>query len=380
MFEFCPWAIVMIAVGFVLWFGSRTDSFSKKVLEWLPAILLAYLIPALLSGFLNLDFNQDSIHFWSKKILIPLAIVSVMSSMSLGQLKAVGWKPILIFLSGSLWISLFPVIYLFFLQDTDLVSGLFMDREYWKGLPPIVGSWIGGSTSQLVLKEVVECPENVFLTILVLDNILVNIWTLLMFQSIKKSDGINRILKIKGSQPPSAISAQLASKTPFWICLVVFVAAVGMVDLVVSSFVGQVVALSVVGLLVGNSITSWNSKFSLRLGEIAILFVMAILGLKLRFDLISFDTRFIGFLLVWLVGHFVFMLLVSKLLRVNSAWVSIASMANVGGIATAPAVTAAYKKEWMPHAIVLAILSMATGTFWGLLTIFLIENWVILSI
>jgi uncharacterized membrane protein len=49
-------------------------------------------------------------------------------------------------------------------------------------------------------------------------------------------------------------------------------------------------------------------------------------------------------------------------------------MANVGGIATAPAVTAAYEKKWMPHAIVLAILSMATGTFWGMITIFLFES------
>jgi uncharacterized membrane protein len=46
-------------------------------------------------------------------------------------------------------------------------------------------------------------------------------------------------------------------------------------------------------------------------------------------------------------------------------------MANLGGISTAPAVTAAYKKELMPHAIILAILSMVTGTGWGMLTIYL---------
>jgi uncharacterized membrane protein len=44
------------------------------------------------------------------------------------------------------------------------------------------------------------------------------------------------------------------------------------------------------------------------------------------------------------------------------AWVPIASMANLCGISTAPAVTAAFEKQWMPHAIVLAILSMVSGT------------------
>lgn len=76
---------------------------------------------------------------------------------------------------------------------------------------------------------------------------------------------------------------------------------------------------------------------------------------------------------IWLVGHFLFTIIIAKLLNVNMAWVPIASMANVGGIATAPAVTAAYEKKWMPHAVVLAILSMATGTFWGMLTIYLLK-------
>jgi len=67
------------------------------------------------------------------------------------------------------------------------------------------------------------------------------------------------------------------------------------------------------------------------------------------------------------------MLLVAKVLNANTTWVPIASMANVGGIATAPAVTTAYESKLMPHAIILVILGMATGTFWGMLTIYLFE-------
>ena len=71
-----------------------------------------------------------------------------------------------------------------------------LEHEYWKGLVTIVGSWIGGSTSQLVLKELVECPEEIFLIILVMDNVLVNLWTILMFQFIKRSDQLNEKLGI----------------------------------------------------------------------------------------------------------------------------------------------------------------------------------------
>ena len=92
---------------------------------------------------------------------------------------------------------------------------------------------------------------------------------------------------------------------------------------------------------------------------------------------IEFDIAFLGFLVAWLFSHVVIMLLAAKFLNVSIAWVPIASMANVGGIATAPAVTAAYEKKWMPHAILLAILSMATGTLWGLLTIFLFKTFLL---
>ena len=97
----------------------------------------------------------------------------------------------------------------------------------------------------------------------------------------------------------------------------------------------------------------------------------------INFELIQFDLAFVGFLIIWLGSHLVIMLVAAKLLNVHAAWVTIASMANVGGIATAPAVTAAYEKKWMPHAIILAVLSMATGTFWGMVTITLLQFFVL---
>ena len=100
---------------------------------------------------------------------------------------------------------------------------------------------------------------------------------------------------------------------------------------------------------------------------------MAILGLKLNFNNLSLPIELITLVVLWLVIHFLAMLASSILLRVNIAWVAIGSMANLGGISTAPAVTSAYKKELMPHAIVLAILSMVTGTGWGMLTIYLFD-------
>tara|TARA_R110000868_G_scaffold68720_3_gene203249 strand:+ start:28297 stop:29427 length:1131 start_codon:yes stop_codon:yes gene_type:complete len=375
--EITPWFISLFTIVAVYFLDRWENKHIKSLFDWVPAILLAYIIPALISFLFKVDYSQAPIHNFSKDYFIPLAIIAVMSSLSISQLKAIGWKPIVLFAGGSMFIAIFPVLLGLSFLSSDLVSETLVHQEYWKGIPPIVGSWIGGSTSQLVLKELVECPENVFLSVLVMDNILVNIWTILMFQTIKKSSFLNKKFKITDLLMPDDIRVMEGKKiTPLLGLAFLLVAVIGC-NFLIESFVVKIIVLSILGLLLSNFISKWNFKFALQLGGILIIVVMAVLGLKLQFATLGFNFYFLGFLSVWLVGHFIFMLLLAKLLNVNMAWVPIASMANVGGIATAPAVTAAYEKKWMPHAIVLAILSMATGTFWGILTIYLLKNFLI---
>ena len=372
-----PWLISLFTVIVVYFLDRWENKHIKSLFDWVPAILLAYIIPAIISYVMSADFSQAKIHNFSKDYFIPLAIIAVMSSLSLGQLKAIGWKPILLFAAGSMFIAIFPVLLGLGLFDMELISKTLIVDEYWMGIPPIVGSWIGGSTSQLVLKELVECPENIFLSVLVMDNILVYIWTILMFQFIKKSGLMNKKFNIIDVGIPEDIRVENGKMIPIWLCSIILLGMVLLCNWTIESFVGRIIALSFLGLALSNLLPKWNYRFALKAGGLLIIVVMAVLGLKLQFATLGFNTSFLWFLIVWLVGHFIFMMLIAKLLNINMAWVPIASMANVGGIATAPAVTAAYERKWMPHAIVLAILSMATGTFWGMLTIYLLKTFLI---
>ena len=173
--SYIPWMITAFTVLSIYLLERWEQKGIKRIFEWIPAILLAYVIPAVISALTGLNYAAHEIHQYSKNYFIPLAIIAVMSSLSIPQLKAIGWKPIFVFIAGSFWIALFPVVIALLFYKSHLVNEVFFNQEYWKGLPPIVGSWIGGSTSQLVLKELVNCPENIFLTIWVLDNILGNI-------------------------------------------------------------------------------------------------------------------------------------------------------------------------------------------------------------
>jgi uncharacterized membrane protein len=367
--------LVLVTLGFVLLIGNVKSRWINILLDWFPAILFAYVIPAAFTHAFGLDLSKVVLHDWSKKWIIPFTILTVMSALSFKQLKIVGLKPIIVFVSGSLVIATLPVALVILFGRLDPQNNvIFLEQGYWKGLAPIVGSWIGGSTSQLVLKELAKTPEALFLSMLVLDNILVNIWTILMFQFIKWSDRINLAWGIDGAIPLVEPTESTSSMGLFRINLLTLGCILGTMILTYflqMSFLWSIVTLSIVGMLLGNLIPAWNHKLVLKLAGFSIVLIMAILGLKLDFAHLSLPLNLVLLVLIWLILHFGFMLGVARLLKTNIAWVAIGSMANVGGISTAPAVTAAFRAELMPHAIVLAILSMVTGTSWGMLTIYL---------
>ncbi|MGB5507798.1 DUF819 family protein [Robiginitalea sp.] len=367
--------LVLGTVAFVLWISRARSRWVSVLLDWFPAILFAYVLPAAFTHLAGVDLSDVPLHDWSRTWIIPFAILTIMSALSFKQLRIVGVKPVLVFVSGSLVIATLPVllVWLSGLLDPEN-NDLFLDQEYWKGLPPIVGGWIGGSTSQLVLKELAGTPESLFLSILVLDNILVNIWTILMFQFIKQSERINRAWGITSEFPvvePPAIHSDISLGRINLVTLGCIAAIMACTYFLQMSFLMTIIVLSLVGITLGNMVRVWNHKLVLQLAGVSIVLIMAILGLKLDFANLSLPISLVLLVLIWLILHFGFMLLTARLLKANIAWVAIGSMANLGGISTAPAVTAAYKKELMPHAIILAILSMVTGTGWGMLTIYL---------
>jgi len=198
-----------------------------------------------------------------------------------------------------------------------------------------------------------------------------------MFQNIRKSDKINRILRIDDKKPKEIERIDLDEKNksilPTFIIIFLISTFFYFLQL---DFLITVISLSLIGLLIGNIFDFWSFQATLKFGEILILVIMSILGLKLNFHSLYIPNEMIILSIIWLLLHYIGMTIVAWKLNLHAAWIPIASMANLGGISTAPAVTAAYEKKWMPHAIVLSILSMVTGTMWGVLTISIFERFI----
>ena len=371
--NFLVFAFIPLCVYLIL----RVEASSRleKFTRWVPAILLAYVIPAMVNPVLLKISEDHLIHSLSKEYLLPLTVLCAMSSISLNDIKIVAGRPLIYFLLSSAIIAICPVILLLvFSLIPDFHEFLIIDQGYTSTLP-VVGSWIGGSSSMLVLKELAETPETLFLSVLVLDNVIVNIWTLFLFQWIKKTPWLNQRFGREEVVFNPEVSNERQKTNLFW-SVTAIASIVALSSLFNLSFLIKIILFSLLGMLLANVFRFWDHKTLQKLSKLLIIAVMSILGLKLNLNYLEFNPRLITFLSAWMVLQFGLSFWLALRMNISLVWVPLASMANVGGVSTAPAVASAYDKLLMPHAIVLAIVSMVTGTFWGLITLQLMK-WVI---
>lgn len=117
--------------------SSRLEKFTR----WIPAILLAYLIPAIVNPlFLEIP-ESHLIHNLSMELLLPLTVLCAMSSISLIDIKIVAGKPLVYFLLSSAIIAICPVILImiFSLTSSSFQEFLIIEKGYTSTLP-VVGS------------------------------------------------------------------------------------------------------------------------------------------------------------------------------------------------------------------------------------------------
>ena len=71
-----------------------------------------------------------------------------------------------------------------------------------------------------------------------------------------------------------------------------------------------------------------------------------------------------GFLI--LLIHGVFMAILAKVFKLDLFTCGIASLANIGGVASSPILAAAYSQALVPIAVLMALIGVIVGTFSGL--------------
>ncbi|GAB2594817.1 DUF819 family protein [Spirosoma areae] len=399
---------ILLVVLTLIFNTARSERpFWNKLYTYVPSLLLCYIFPAAMNSLGIVSGGQSGLYTVSTTYLLPAALILLTSTADLRAILRLGKKALITFLAGTVGIIIgAPIAFWIVLWLLPGFREQAIANDYWKGLVTISGSWIGGSSSQLALKEIYGCSEALFAIILVVDAVVANIWTACLIYGAAHRDKIDGWLKadtrsieevkqriLAYKQEPDrpanlldlstilalgfgggAVAHALAygistTLQPYKVTL----AAYGL-DPFTSNFLWVVILSTSIGIAL--SFTRLRKLEKLGTTDLATLFVyFLIMTIGLRLDLANVGGNAGLFLVavIWMLIHVTAMLVTARLIHAPYFFVAVGSQANIGGVSTAPAVASVFHPALAPVGVLLAVLSHVLGTYGGLITAWLMQ-------
>ena len=394
---------ILLTVLAVLFYASDSSRpFWKKFFTFVPSLLLCYIIPALLNSYNIVSGATSQLYPIASQVLLPASLVLLTAMADLRAILKLGRNALVVFFAGTIGIIIGGPIAL------AIVSGLSetfreqaIQQELWKGLVTICGSWIGGSSSQLALKEIYGCSESLFTIVLIVDAVVANTWMAILIYGAGVTKRIDKWLKADMSSIDEVMKrvdrTENNDKKPVTLIDLAAILALGFGGAGLS----RLMAMGVVGLNIGGGEGAFSSEFlwmiifattlgiilsftRVRLLEksgassIATLFIyFLIMTIGMRLDIFSLEgsASLLWVAIIWIIFHAVVMFAVAKIIRAPYFFVAVGSQANIGGVATAPAIASIFHPSLAPVGVLLAVLSHVLGTYAGIISAWLMQ-WV----
>jgi uncharacterized membrane protein len=399
----------LILLAGLFFSAASNHAYWKKIYGIVPPLLFCYLIPGFLNSYHIIHGESSGLYGFATKYLLPASLILLLSTANLKAILGLGNKALLVFFTGTLGIIVGGPISLFIVSlFSDSFHMAAQEGGYWKGLVTITGSWIGGSSSQLALKEIYGCSEELFVIILVIDALVANMWTALLFYGAGITQKIDTWLGADASLiedvKESILSYQETKDKPADLKDLSLILGVGFGGTAVahagsglivklfaphrdwlmahglepfaSQFLWLILLSTTIGILL--SFTQVRKMEKLGSTDFATLFIyFLIMTIGMRLDLFHIGAN-VGLLVVaiiWMLIHILSMFVAAKISKAPFFFVAVGSQANIGGVATAPAVAAAFHPSLAPVGVLLAVLSHVVGTYAGIISAWLMQ-WV----
>ncbi|UTA70185.1 DUF819 domain-containing protein [Emticicia sp. 21SJ11W-3] len=394
---------ILLGTLALIFYSTKVKTFSKFY-KVVPPILLCFFIPGLLSSFNVISAAESQLDETASRFLLPCCLVFFTLGIDFQSIKKLGGKALFVFLIGALGVMAGGPLGLMVGKAID--PG-FLNRngeEVWRGLATIAGSWTGGNANQLALKEIFQPAPNVFAQTSVIDVLFSELWLGLLLYFVGKATILDKKMKadatvideirikvetdgIKQKNPDfqdltilmavgfgiTAFSHLLADNiAPF---IETHYPALKAYSLASKSFWIVTIASSTGLVLSTTRARQLEALGATKFGTLFLYILITTIGMQLHiFDAFSNPTLLIVGL-VWILTHAVFTLVAARLVRAPFFFTAVGSQANVGGVASASVVAAAFHPSLAPIGVLLAILGNAIGTYCGYIT-GLIMQWI----
>lgn len=192
--------ILMILLGFVFYTEASKNAGWKKFYKYVPALLICYLLPAILSSFGIISDKYSEAYFIASRFLLPAALVLMTLSIDLKGVFNLGPKALIMFFTGTVGIIIGGplAILLISIFSPETVGGADFDAV-WRGLSTLAGSWIGGGANQAAMLEIFEYSQDKYGAMVLVDIVVANLWMAILLFGIGKSKKIDKKLNADNS-------------------------------------------------------------------------------------------------------------------------------------------------------------------------------------
>ena len=368
-------AVLMMIAASIVYIEKKSQ---YKLFEYLPAIVIIYFVVMLASTF-GLWHKTESVTATYKSVksnLLPAMIFLMLLLADMREIFKLGKKMLLTFLLASVSIAL-GFVGMFALFHTSF------GEESWKPFAALSGSWMGGTANMVAIQGALDLPDSAMGYTLLIDSIDYAIWVMILlalvpfakkFNVWSKADtsaidevGERLALKEENKKPISFDSLFLLLGSAL---LVSALSQYSASFLPTSDYLTQttwvVILATIAGILFAMTPLAKVSGSS-ELANIILYLIVALIASRANFAELTEAPLYIfsGFVIIAI--HIVIMVIFAKLFKLDLFSLGVASLANIGGVASAPILASAYSKALIPIGVLMAMMGYILGTFGGLM-------------
>jgi uncharacterized membrane protein len=362
-------ALMLVAAGL---FPALEKHLRWRMFELLPPIVWTYLCVTALA-VAGLWERTPEIAVAQKTLttyLLPMLHFLLMSTCDLLAIVRVGPRVLSVFACAML--SILAAIVIVFLLMRRVLP-----EDGWKMLAALSATWTGGSANLVAVKQTIDMSDASLPPVLVTDALCYSVWILVLFSSTAFAPKFDRWTRaLMRSHPELERPAETRSPDMgtalLWLggaLLVALGAGTIARELPTSSMFTAnswtVLIATIAGLTVARTPLAQVPGPTV-LGGALLALLVATLGSQSSFSGIAAVPVFLACGFAILIVHIALLALAARAFRFEMHLCGIASLAQIGGIASAPVLAALYAPRLVPIAVLLAMLGLVLGTGVGL--------------
>jgi uncharacterized membrane protein len=248
----------------------------------------------------------------------------------------------------------------FFLASVSIAIGFigtftlfhtYFEPGSWKAFAALSGSWMGGTANMVAIQGALDLPDSAMGYTLLIDSIDYAIWVMILLALVPFAKKFNFFL-LGSALLVSALAQYGASFLPTTSFLTTTTWIV-----IIATLAGTLFAMTPLAKISGG----------LELANIMLYLIVALIASRANFTELTEAPLYIlaGFVIIAI--HVSIMILFAKLFKLDLFSLGVASLANIGGVASAPILASAYSKALIPIGVLMAMMGYIVGTFGGLM-------------